>query len=76
MRRLFSKFFKTKSTWTFHKADLSENTDEIRNPDRGWYRIYPFMAEDIPDFSIATDNITEDTDKTTRLFLNKPLISV
>lgn len=33
----------------FERADLTENTEELRNPARGWYRIYPFRAEQEPD---------------------------
>lgn len=33
----------------FSAAELCETADELRNPFRGWYQIYTFRAEDVPD---------------------------
>lgn len=34
----------------FKSADFAEQTCELRNPSRGWYRIYSFCADVEPDF--------------------------
>lgn len=34
-----------KKFWQFKSAELSEITDELQNPFRGWYQIYSFRAE-------------------------------
>lgn len=34
----------------FKSACFSELTDELRNPFRGWYSIYTFLARNLPDF--------------------------
>lgn len=34
----------------FNRTDFPELTDELRNPFRGWYQIYPFCVEKEPDF--------------------------
>ena len=50
MRRLFHKLLPEKSDWNFQKADLSEDKRKLENPSRGWYRIYTFEVEKLPDF--------------------------
>lgn len=50
MRIALPKLFAKKRKWEFKKADLTESTTELNNPIRGWYRIFPFYAEDVPDF--------------------------
>ncbi len=70
MRRLFSKFQKNKSKWMFQKADLSENTDEIKNPARGWYRIYPFMAEETPNLKAISCSMADSTDSLAMVIIN------
>lgn len=70
MKGLFSKFRKVKSKWAFQKADLSENTDEIRNPARGWYRIYPFMAEDTPNLKTIACSMADSTDSLALVIIN------
>ncbi len=50
MRIALPKLFPKKRKWDFQKADLTESTDELNNPVRGWYRIFPFYAEETPDF--------------------------
>ncbi len=50
MRMVRPKWFAKKARWEFHKADLTEQTLELRNPIRGWYRIFPFYAHETPDF--------------------------
>lgn len=70
MRRLLGKFLKPKSKWVFQKADLSENTTEIRNPARGWYCIYSFMAEAIPDFKNIAGNVAESKDSLVLVIIN------
>ena len=46
-----SKLFGQRHSFNFVKACLTETTDELRNPARGWYQIYPFYVEEKPDFS-------------------------
>lgn len=36
--------------WRFEQEDLTEVTEEFKNPARGWYQIYTFLAEQVPDF--------------------------
>lgn len=50
MKALLHKFFSEKEEWILQKADLTESTKSLENPSRGWYRIYTFYAEQIPDF--------------------------
>lgn len=50
MRTLLHRFFQEKEEWIFQKADLSESRKALVNPSRGWYRIYTFCAEKMPDF--------------------------
>ena len=50
MRISVPKLFTKKRKWEFQKANLIESTDELSNPVRGWYRIFPFYVEERPDF--------------------------
>ncbi len=50
MRTLLSKLFKSKITWDFFAGDFSESPEQLLNPARGWYTIYPFFLEREPDF--------------------------
>lgn len=50
MRIALPKLFGKKTRYDFQKANLEESTSELRNPARGWYRIFPFYAEEEPDF--------------------------
>lgn len=50
MRKWMSRFIKWKSDSCFQKADLTESTEELSNPARGWYQIHTFLAEKEPDF--------------------------
>lgn len=50
MRISVPKVFTKKRKWEFQKANLIESTDELNNPVRGWYRIFPFYVEERPDF--------------------------
>ena len=50
MRRLFHKLLPEKSDWNFQKADLQEEKRKLENPSRGWYRIYTFEVDKIPNF--------------------------
>lgn len=34
----------------FKRAELTETTEQLQNPARGWYQVYSFRAEDEPDF--------------------------
>ena len=62
MRTLFHKLVKGKEKWSFQRADLTEGTQELKNPSRGWYQIYAFEAEKEPDFSsISWCGTDEDT---------------
>ena len=51
---MMDKLFKMLNTkgekWRFVQADLTETTEELKNPARGWYQIYTFLAEQEPDF--------------------------
>ncbi len=49
MRTLLHKIFQRKTKWNFQKADLSETTEELKNPARGWYEIYSFQVEEKPE---------------------------
>lgn len=49
MRTLLHKFLQGKTKWSFQEADLTEKTEELKNPARGWYEIYPFQVEEKPD---------------------------
>lgn len=35
--------------WHFTQSNLTEATEEFKNPARGWYQIYTFLAEQEPD---------------------------
>ncbi len=37
-----------KEKWNWEPGDLTESVEELRNPARGWYRIYPFCVEAQP----------------------------
>lgn len=50
MKNLFGKFRLREKTWNFIPEDLTETTEELKNPARGWYQIYTFPAEREPDF--------------------------
>ncbi len=50
MKGLLNKLIGTKQKWEFHAAELRESTEELKNPARGWYTIYPFFLEKEPDF--------------------------
>ncbi len=50
MRTLLHKLLRNKTKWCFQKADLTETTEELKNPARGWYEIYSFQVEEKPDF--------------------------
>lgn len=61
MRNLLHKLW-NKKRWNFQKGDLAEYTEELKNPARGWYRIYTFMAEEHPDFdSVVWGENTEES---------------
>lgn len=42
--------FGRREHWKLYPADLTERTDELENPARGWYQIYTFQAEKEPDY--------------------------
>lgn len=50
MKHLFEKFRVKEKTWNFEPEDLTETTEELKNPARGWYQIYTFLAEQEPEF--------------------------
>ena len=50
MRKWFHKLLPEKSDWNFQKADLREEKRKLENPSRGWYRIYTFEVDKIPNF--------------------------
>ncbi len=45
MHRLFNKG----NSYVLNKADLTESTATLKNPVRGWYRLFSFYAEKEPD---------------------------
>lgn len=62
MRTLFHKHFRRRTKWSFQKAELTETTEELKNPARGWYEIYPFQVEEKPDLQEVSWCVnTEDT---------------
>lgn len=65
MKNFLHKFFKPKVNWKFQKADFVETTEELNNPARGWYSIFPFFVEEEPDF----DKISWCADSTETLAL-------
>ena len=65
MKNFLHKFFKPKVNWKFQKADFVETTEELNNPARGWYSIFPFFVEEEPDF----DKISWCADSTDTLAL-------
>lgn len=70
MRRLLSKFYGTGNKWTFHRADLSENTEALKNPARGWYRIFPFWAQEDVDTAVLSKNCKADADTLALVIIN------
>ena len=50
MRIALHKLFTKGKKWSFQKAEFEESTIELQNPARGWFKIFPFMAEEEPDF--------------------------
>lgn len=50
MRIALHKLLSKGKKWRFQKAEFEENTIELQNPARGWYKIFPFMVEEEPDF--------------------------
>ena len=38
-----------RKNWEFKKAHLESSLEDIHNPGRGWYQIYSFRAENLPD---------------------------
>ena len=48
MSNLLHKLVGNKKRWNFQKGDLTENTELLQNPARGWYQIYTFLAQDRP----------------------------
>ena len=51
MRIALHKLFTKGKKWSFQKAEFEENTIELQNPARGWFKIFPFMVEEEPDFT-------------------------
>ena len=54
MRIALHKLLSKGKKWRFQKAEFEENTIELQNPARGWYKIFPFMVEEEPDFDILS----------------------
>lgn len=48
MSNLLGKLTGKNSRWNFQKGDLTENTEMIQNPARGWYQIYTYLAQEHP----------------------------
>lgn len=58
----FRKFFTPKKRWDFQKGYFTEQLNTLKNPSRGWYRIYTFLAEETPDFQkVWQDADTKDS---------------
>jgi len=54
MRIALHKLLSKGKKWIFQKAEFEESTIELQNPARGWYKIFPFMAEEEPDFEMLS----------------------
>lgn len=52
MNNLIEKLLRPK--WSYEKAIFAETTKSLPNPARGWYHIFPFFAENAPDFEAAS----------------------
>lgn len=50
MKGIFRSFHFRQPKWRFQAADLSESTEVLANPARGWYQIYTFQIDKEPDF--------------------------
>ena len=50
MKKLLNKLFQAKVNWEFQPAEFRETREVLKNPARGWYTIYPFFAEEEPDW--------------------------
>lgn len=62
MKTRLHKLFFGKTKWNFQKAELTEATEDLMNPARGWYQIYPFQAEEKPDLrSLSWCSANKDT---------------
>jgi len=48
---LFDGIREKEKKWRFVHGELTETTEELKNPARGWYQIYTFLAEQEPDFA-------------------------
>lgn len=51
MRIALHRLLPKREKWSFQKANFEECTTELQNPARGWYKIFPFMVEEEPDFN-------------------------
>jgi len=62
---IYNKYFQV----TLQQSDLTETTDELHNPDRGWYQLYGYMLSDDTNFTASSilENMSSDTN--TRLAL-------
>jgi len=49
MAGLIRSLFHGKETWRFQAAGLHETAEELDNPRRGWYQIYPFRPDQPPE---------------------------
>ena len=49
MRKVFHNLWGEREKWILQAADLTEQTDPLSNPARGWYQIYTFQMEEEPD---------------------------
>jgi len=45
MAQWIRRLFRREDAWTFQQADLRETVEELDNPRRGWYRIYPLALD-------------------------------
>jgi len=50
MKAFLNKLFRQNVKWEFHPEEPEESSELLKNPDRGWYTIYPFRMEQEPDF--------------------------
>ena len=62
---IYSKYFQV----TFQQSELTETTDELHNPDCGWYHLYGYMLSDESNITAESilQSVSGDTD--TRLAL-------
>ena len=70
MRIALPKLFAQKQKWIFCPGDLIESINELDNPMRGWYRIFPFWAQEDVDTAVLSKNCKADADTLALVIIN------